>query len=114
MRAEVAGGGEATPLEVLLAGRVVACWLLVELLDALMSAQLNPEARSRSGGASFAFLRDVVKMQESAHRRYLSAIQALARVRRLQVAAPAVQVNTQVNVVEGGGDGGMGARSYRR
>jgi hypothetical protein len=100
MRAEVAGE-EPTPLEVLLAERVVACWFLVELLDANMSAQLSPEAKKRSGGGvSVSFVREIVKMQESAHRRYLSAVEALARVRRLQATTPAVQVNTQVNLVE--------------
>jgi hypothetical protein len=38
-------------------------------------------------------------MQESAHRRYLAAIRELARVRRLQAGAPALQVNTQINIL---------------
>lgn len=87
-------GGEPTPLEVLVAVRVVACWLLVGLLEANMSAQLNREAIKRSGGVPASFVRELMKMQESAHRRYLSAIEALARVRRLQATTPpAVQVN---------------------
>jgi hypothetical protein len=97
----VVAGGEPTPLEVLVAVRVVACWLLVGLLEANMSAQLNREAIKRSGGeVPASFVRELMKMQESTHRRYLSAVEALARVRRLQATTPpAVQVNTQVNLL---------------
>jgi hypothetical protein len=41
-------------------------------------------------------------MQESAHRRYLAAVRELAHVRKLQAGAPAVQVNTQVNILGSG------------
>ena len=40
MRAQIAGE-DSTPLETLLTERVVSCWLLVELLEALTSAQLQ-------------------------------------------------------------------------
>jgi hypothetical protein len=100
----VVAGEEPTPLEVLLAERVVACWLLVELLEVNWSARINPEsakAIKRSGGeVPASFVRELMKMQESTHRRYLSAVEALARVRRLQATTPpAVQVNTQVNLL---------------
>jgi hypothetical protein len=93
----VVAGEEPT----LLAERVVALWLLVELLEVNWSAQLNREAIKRSGSeVPASFVREPMKMQESAHRRYLSAIEALARVRRLQATTPpAVQVNTQVNLL---------------
>jgi hypothetical protein len=100
----VVAGEEPTPLEVRLAERVVACWLLVELLEVNWSARINPEfakAIKRSGGeVPASFVRELMKMQESTHRRYLSAVEALARVRRLQATTPpAVQVNTQVNLL---------------
>ncbi len=65
-------GEEPTPLEVLLAERVVACWLLVELLEVNWSARINPEfakAIKRSGGeVPASFVRELMKMQESTHR----------------------------------------------
>jgi HAMP domain-containing protein len=39
------------------------------------------------------------KLQESANSRYLAAIRELARVRKVQAGTPAVQVNTQVNIL---------------
>jgi hypothetical protein len=44
------------------------------------------------------YLLESVKVQESAHRRYLSAITELVRVRKLQSGTPGVQYNTQINV----------------
>jgi hypothetical protein len=38
---------------------------------------------------------------ESATRRYLASIRELARVRKLQAGTPPVQVNTQVNFLQG-------------
>jgi hypothetical protein len=38
------------------------------------------------------------KIQESANRRYLSAIKTLAQVRKLQANTPGIQFNTQINV----------------
>lgn len=98
MREEIAGENP-TPLEVLLTERVVSCWMLVELFDVLMSAQLwkgtKPEAR-----APISYTLKMLKWQESANRRYLAAVRELARVRKLQ-AGTTVQVNTQVNVLQG-------------
>ena len=102
MREEVAGDNP-TPLEVLLTEQVVSCWLWLQVLDALMSAQYRrnlPEGAKRS---SPSYLLKQLKIQESAHRRFLSSAQALARVRKLQTNTPAVQVNTQINVRKGGG-----------
>ncbi len=101
MSYEVAGE-DPTPLEVLLTERVVSCWMLVELLEVLTSAQLR-----RSGAVKrvpVPYLLQMVRWQESANRRYLSAIRELARVRRLLT--PGVQINIakqQVNM--GGGKG---------
>jgi hypothetical protein len=90
MRAEITGENP-TPLEVLLTERVVSCWLLVELLEALTSAQLQTGEHMKDKRVSDSFLRLVLKWQESANRRYLSAIRELARVRKLQSGMPKVQ-----------------------
>jgi hypothetical protein len=95
MRAEVAGENP-TLLEVLLTERVVSSWLVVEVLEALMNAQLK-----RGDGvprAPTSYLKFIIGWLESAHRRYLSAIRELARVRKLQNNTPGVQVNTQINL----------------
>jgi flagellar motor switch protein FliM len=91
-------GGNPTPLEALLAERIVSCWMLVELMEALTSGWFNRERKQR---VSPQFLLQMVKLQESANRRYLAAIKTLAQVRKLQGNAPAVQVNTQVNIAGG-------------
>jgi hypothetical protein len=95
MRAEVAGTNP-TPLEVLLTERVVASWLLVEILEALVSLQLTRGVGKR---VSPSYLLQLAKLLENVQRRYLSSIQALARVRKLQSNTPGIQVNTQVNVL---------------
>jgi hypothetical protein len=84
-------GPDAPPLERLLADRIALCWLSVH----------DAEVR-------FAQARDLTIKQaefwqkriDAAHRRYLSAVKALATIRKLAV--PAVQVNIakkQVNVL---------------
>jgi hypothetical protein len=93
MREEIAGE-DPTPLEVLLTEQVVSSWLWLTLLDALNSGQFRKGTKTRMGAP---YLRQMVKIQDSAHRRFLSSIQALARVRRLQ-AGVAVQYNTQINL----------------
>jgi hypothetical protein len=94
LRSEVAGEN-ATPLENLLADRIAALWLLVELLEALVSAHFYRENERR---VSVTYLLQMVKVQESVNRRYLAAIRELARVRKLQAGTPAVQYNTQINL----------------
>jgi len=95
MRAEVAGENP-TPLEVLLTERVVSSWLVVEVLEALMNAQL------RRGDdvprAPTSYLKFIIGWLESAHRRHLSSIRELARVRKLQSNVPRIQYNTQINL----------------
>lgn len=97
MREEIAGDNP-TPLEVLLTEQVVSGWLWLTLLDALNSAQFWKRAPSEVR-VSPSYVRHMVKLQESAHRRFLSSVQALARVRKLQSGTPAVQHNTQVNIL---------------
>jgi hypothetical protein len=94
MREEIAGPNP-TPLEVLLTERIVACWILVELLEALMSAQFIPGKHTK---VSISFRMHMLKWQESANRRYLAAIRELARVRKLQSNTPGIQYNQQINI----------------
>jgi len=99
MRAEVAGENP-TPLEALLTERVVSSWLVVEVLEALMNAQLKRgESVPR---APTSYLKFIIGWLESAHRRYLSSIRELARVRKLQNNTPGVQFNTQINLATTG------------
>jgi len=98
MRAEVAGK-DPTPLEVLLTERIVSLWLVIEVLEALLNAQLK-----RGEGAprtSPSYLKFIIGWLESYHRRYLASARELARVRRLQSNTPGVQFNTQVNITPG-------------
>jgi hypothetical protein len=89
LRAELTGPAP-TPLERLLAERVVACWLQVHDADIRF-------AKAKDLGLKWgAYYQD---RMDRAHRRYLSAIKALAAVRRLAV--PVLQVNIakkQINV----------------
>ena len=99
MRAEVAGENP-TPLEVLLTERIVSAWLVVEVLEALMNAQLK---RSKDvPHAPTSYLKFIIGWLESANRRYLSSIRELARVRKLQKNTPGVQFNTQINLATTG------------
>jgi hypothetical protein len=95
---ESIAGDNPTPLEGLLAERIVSCWMLVELMEALSSAWFDRNQKHR---VSPQFLLQMVTIQESAHRRYLAAIRTLAQVRKLQANTPAVQVNTQINIADG-------------
>ena len=96
IRAEVSGP-QPSPLEVLLTERICSLWLLIEVLEMLVSAQLSaelpPEQRS-----PMSYLQHVFKWQESASRRYLAALKTLAQVRKLQINTPGIQYNTQINL----------------
>lgn len=94
MRAEIAGENP-TPLEVLLTERIVSLWLLSEMFEMLTSTQLSRREGIQRSPASY--MRHILKWQEQAHRRYLSSIRELARVRKLQSNTP-VQYNTQINI----------------
>lgn len=90
MRADLAGPNP-TPVEVLLVERIVACWLQVQDADVRCAQAKN---------ASLAWSEFLQRRMGHAHRRYLSAIKALATVRKM--ALPVLQVNIakkQVNVV---------------
>jgi hypothetical protein len=102
LRAEVAGP-EPSPPEVLLTERICSLWLLIEVLEFLVSAQLSAEL-PREHHLPTPYLQHIFKWQESANRRFLSSIRELARVRKLQRNTPAVQFNTQINLETTRGD----------
>jgi hypothetical protein len=89
LRAELAGPSP-TPVERLLVERIVACWLQVQDADTRFAQAKN---LTFEGGDY------CQRRMNHAHKRYLSAIKALALVRKLAV--PVLQVNIarkQVNV----------------
>jgi hypothetical protein len=95
MRSEIAGPSPS-PLEVLLTEKIVSVWILTEVLDLLLSAQLTDLPKSQR--MSHSFLKFYLGWQEQAHRRLLSTIRELARVRRLQSGVPSSQTNVQINL----------------
>jgi hypothetical protein len=94
MRSEIAGENP-TPLEVLLTERVVAGWLLVEVLEGLIAAQYQRDVDVKAHRVPPTHVIQQSRILESATGRYLAAIRELARVRKL----PPVQVKTQVNIL---------------
>jgi hypothetical protein len=92
LRDELAGPNP-TPLERLLVERVVACWLQVQDADVRCAQAKEPSIR---------WAEYLQRRMTHAHKRYLSAVKALAVVRKLAV--PVLQVNIarkQVNVAAG-------------
>jgi len=81
MRLEVAGENPS-PLEVLLAERVVATWLQVQLFEALYASGLGKHALTQGNYYQ--------KRLDRAHGRHLSAVRTLAQIRKM---GPAVQIN---------------------
>ena len=96
LRDQLAQEGDS-PLERLLIERIVVCWLAVYTAD--LKANLTNER-------SFAHGKYYLEHQDKAHRRFISAVKALAQVRRL-LGGPVLQVNVaekgsrQVNVLGG-------------
>ena len=90
MRIEVAGENPS-PLERLLAERVVATWLEVQLFSGLYGVNLGKLTLSQGDYHQ--------KRLDRAHKRHLSAIRTLAQIRKL---GPAVQINVaqkQINTI---------------
>ena len=83
------------PLEALLTEQIVSLWMLLQLHEVLHSAQYKRGAEHRVPPS---FLPQLVKIQESGHRRFLASVQTLARVRKLQANTPGIQFNTQINL----------------
>ena len=96
MHTEVAGP-DPSPLEVLLAERICSLWLLIEVLEWLVSPQLSSDL-PREHRIGMSFFRDILKWQESVSRRYFAALKTLAQVRKLQSNTPGIQYNTQINL----------------
>jgi hypothetical protein len=89
LRAEVAGPSPS-PLERLLAERIVACWLQVQYAD---TAYLGLKGRC----TSLTVFAAAEKRQGQAQRRLLAAIKQLALVRKLLVRPPApIEVATRL------------------
>jgi hypothetical protein len=99
LAAEVAGENPS-PLEALLSERIASLWVLVELFEALMSAQLSTASGGAKGRVSPALLKHYLAWQDRANSRYLAAMRELARVRKLQANTPGIQFNTQINFTE--------------
>lgn len=100
------GGPDPSPLERLLADRIALCWL--SLHDAEVRFAPSKDLTIKQAELW-------QKRIDGAHRRYLSAIKALATVRKL--ALPAVQVNIarrQVNVLTTPGDRAAGSEPAAR
>jgi hypothetical protein len=85
-----------SPLETILAERVVSAWLVGEFFEAILCGQLQTGLGNRRAEPSY--LKFLLGWQEQAHRRLLSAIKALAQVRRLQSGTPGSQTNVQINL----------------
>jgi len=93
MREELAGKN-SSPLERLLSERVVATWLEVQYFEALYAQNMRnltiPQAEHYQ------------KRLDRAHRRHLSAIRALAQIRKLLKGTAMTQINIadkQINTV---------------
>jgi len=82
MREEIAGENPS-PLEMLLAERVVATWLQVQLFEGMYAAGMHQNMSIKQGSY-------LQKLIDRAHRNHLSAIRTLAQIRKL---GPAVQIN---------------------
>src|SRR5215203_3848601 len=83
MREEIAGDNPS-PLERLLAERIVITWLQIQLFEGLYASNMS------SGTTTIAQSNYEQKRIDHAHRRHLSAIRTLAQIRKL---GPAVQIN---------------------
>jgi hypothetical protein len=91
MREEIAGENPSA-LERLLAERVVATWLQIQLFEGLYAAGMYQSMSVEQGSYQ-------QKRLDRAHRNHLSAIRTLAQIRRM---GPAVQINIaekQINTV---------------
>jgi hypothetical protein len=81
MRKELAGP-DPSPLERLLAERIVACWLQLQYADVIYAQNLGEMNMTQSEYHQ--------RRLDRLHRRYLSSIKTLAQIRKL---GPAVQIN---------------------
>jgi hypothetical protein len=103
MRLEIAGENP-TPLELLLAEKIVTLYLLSELHESLNTAQLYRET-PKHARVPITYTLQMVKWQESVSRRYLAAIRELARVRKLQAGTAVLRVDRRGSVLAGASAG---------
>jgi hypothetical protein len=82
MREEIAGENPS-PLERLLAERIVLTWLQIQLFESLYASSMFKSMTLAQGSY-------YQKRLDHAHRRHISAIRTLAQIRKL---GPAVQIN---------------------
>ena len=82
MRAEIAGENP-TSLEVLLTERVVSLWMLTTLLEVLIATQYRRNVGDGPEWLSPSYIIQQSRILDGATRRYLAAIEELARVRKL-------------------------------
>nr|MDQ3361403.1 hypothetical protein [Actinomycetota bacterium] len=75
-------GENSSALEKLLVDRVVVCWLQLQYFDVLYARSMKNSSTAQSEHHQ--------KLIDRAHKRYLSAIKALAQIRKM---GPAVQIN---------------------
>ncbi len=67
---------------------------LTTLFEVLMAGQF---IRGQTRRVAPVYLLQMARLHESASRRYLAAIEKLARVRKLQANTPGIRFNTQIN-----------------
>jgi len=79
----------------LLTEQTVSLWMLLQLHEVLHSANYELGSEHR---LSPSFVLQMMKMQESAHRRFLASVQALAHVRKLQANTLRIRVNAPINL----------------
>ena len=88
MREEIAGENPS-PLERLLAERIVATWLQIQLFEGLYTSAMSKKSSSMTiAQGSFH-----QKRLDQTYRRHLSAIRALAQMRKLLKGASITQIN---------------------
>lgn len=80
------GEATASPLELLLIQQIAICWMRLQLMEQVYSLNFS------SGNVSFAKATHLEHRLSSTQKRYLHAVESLARVRRL-LARPGVQIN---------------------
>jgi hypothetical protein len=85
MREEIAGENPS-PLERLLAERVVATWLQIQLFEGLYASGMSKSMTIAQGSFH-------QKRLDQAYRRHLSAIRALAQMRKLLKGTAITQIN---------------------
>jgi len=96
IRSEVAGPSPS-PLEALLAERIALCWVHMQYADMIYVQNV------KGGDATYRLLSYLQDRQDRCHRRLLSAVRALAQVRRLlrpSVAQVNITTGDQMNVAE--------------